>query len=176
MPYPEDNIDHVVQEHGALLRYYAQVQQRCSTQIQNQFCEIQQLQAQILRMRAQLVVLQSALAWECPKPRPSPANFAESATHQPVTDQAEPESPAVNASTGTELEWLGHNLHEADLVICQTGCISHGDFWRLANHCKRTGKTCVLVDQPDALRIVRIHPADLGTSHPTEQLPIKDVS
>jgi hypothetical protein len=45
------------------------------------------------------------------------------------------------------------------LVICQTGCISHGEFWRVEDHCKRTGKTCVLVEQPGALRIARLHPA-----------------
>lgn len=44
-------------------------------------------------------------------------------------------------------------------MICQTGCASHGAFWRVEDHCKRTGKTCVLVEQPGALRIVRIHPA-----------------
>lgn len=49
------------------------------------------------------------------------------------------------------------SLREADLVICQTGCLSHGEYWRVQDHCQRTGKTCVLVEQPDALRIVRIH-------------------
>ncbi|MEN5179391.1 DUF2325 domain-containing protein [Comamonas testosteroni] len=176
MPYPEDDIDHVMQEHGALLRHYAQVQQRCSAQMQSQFNEIQHLQAQILRMRAQLVVLQSALAWECPRPRSALANISDSTAPPPATDHTEPEHSVEGAPAGTELEWLGHNLHEADLVICQTGCISHGAFWRLANHCKRTGKTCVLVDQPDALRIVRIQPADLSAPRPTEQIPIKDIS
>jgi hypothetical protein len=34
--------------------------------------------------------------------------------------------------------------------------MSHGAYWRVQDHCKRTGKACVLVEQPDALRIVRI--------------------
>lgn len=46
----------------------------------------------------------------------------------------------------------------ADLVICQTGCLSHGEYWRVQDHCRRTGKTCVMVEQPD-LRIVTIHRA-----------------
>lgn len=43
----------------------------------------------------------------------------------------------------------------ADLVICQTGCLSHGAYWRIEDHCKRTGKTCLMVEQPESLRIVR---------------------
>jgi hypothetical protein len=33
----------------------------------------------------------------------------------------------------------------ADLVICQTGCISHNAYWRVKEQCKRTGKPCVFV-------------------------------
>ena len=56
-----------------------------------------------------------------------------------------------------DLANLEASLVAADLVICQTGCLSHGAYWRVQDHCKRTGKACVLVDQPDAVRIVRIH-------------------
>ena len=42
---------------------------------------------------------------------------------------------------------LDESLAAADLVICQTGCISHDDYWRLQDHCRRTGKPCILVDQ-----------------------------
>ena len=51
---------------------------------------------------------------------------------------------------------LEASLSMADLVICQTGCLGHGAYWRVQDHCKRTGKTCVLVEQPDAVRIVRV--------------------
>ncbi len=43
---------------------------------------------------------------------------------------------------------LDHTLAAADLVICQTGCISHDAYWRVKDHCKRTGKRCVFVDNP----------------------------
>jgi len=43
---------------------------------------------------------------------------------------------------------LDANLDAADLVICQTGCISHHAYWRVKEHCKRTGKQCVYVDNP----------------------------
>lgn len=33
----------------------------------------------------------------------------------------------------------------ADIVICQAGCISHNAYWRVKEHCKRTGKPCVFV-------------------------------
>ena len=49
-------------------------------------------------------------------------------------------------------ELLDADLAAADLVICQTGCISHADYWRVQDHCRRTGKPCLLVDQPLALR------------------------
>ena len=59
-----------------------------------------------------------------------------------------------DASDSTVLE---ENLSAADLVICQTGCISHGAYWRVQDYCKRTGKQCFLVEQSDALHIVSVH-------------------
>ena len=47
---------------------------------------------------------------------------------------------------------LDASLAAADLVICQTGCLSHDDYWRVQDHCRRTGKPCILVDQPLAVR------------------------
>lgn len=43
---------------------------------------------------------------------------------------------------------LDATLAAADLVICQAGCISHDAYWRVKDHCKRTGKQCVFVEQP----------------------------
>jgi hypothetical protein len=43
---------------------------------------------------------------------------------------------------------LDRTLASADLVICQTGCISHDAYWRVKDHCKRTGKRCVFVENP----------------------------
>jgi Uncharacterized protein conserved in bacteria (DUF2325) len=45
---------------------------------------------------------------------------------------------------------LDATLAAADLVICQTGCISHDAYWRVKDHCKRTGKRCVFVENPSA--------------------------
>ncbi len=50
---------------------------------------------------------------------------------------------------------LEASLAAADLVICQAGCISHGAYWRVKEHCKRTGKRCVFVDRPSASGLAR---------------------
>lgn len=41
---------------------------------------------------------------------------------------------------------LDATLAAADLVICQTGCVSHDAYWRVKDHCKRTGKRRVFVE------------------------------
>ncbi|RSZ41199.1 MULTISPECIES: DUF2325 domain-containing protein [unclassified Variovorax] len=53
---------------------------------------------------------------------------------------------------------LEASLRAADLVICQTGCVSHDAYWRVQDHCRRTGKPCVLVGEPQPMLFVR-HPA-----------------
>lgn len=51
---------------------------------------------------------------------------------------------------------LDHCLSQADVVICQTGCISHNAYWRVKEHCKRTGTPCAFVGNasPQTLRQV----------------------
>jgi len=46
-------------------------------------------------------------------------------------------------------------LAAADLVICQAGCVSHDAYWRVKEHCKRTGKRCVFVETPSASSLRR---------------------
>lgn len=50
---------------------------------------------------------------------------------------------------------LDASLAAADLVICQTGCISHDAYWRVKEHCKRLGKRCVFVDKPSSSSLQR---------------------
>jgi hypothetical protein len=50
---------------------------------------------------------------------------------------------------------LDSALGSADLVICQTGCISHNAYWRVKDHCKRTGKRCAFVETPSAAGLAR---------------------
>ena len=73
-------------------------------------------------------------------------------------DGGEEDSPAKLDST----------LAAADLVICQTGCISHDAYWRVKDHCKRTGKRCVFVESPSTAGLKRallaLVPATAGES------------
>ncbi len=57
---------------------------------------------------------------------------------------------------------LEDNLHQlessiaaADLVICQTGCISHKAYWKVKNQCKRTGKQCLYLSNPSSSSMQR---------------------
>jgi hypothetical protein len=63
---------------------------------------------------------------------------------------------------------LDATLAAADLVICQTGCVSHNAYWRVKDHCKRTGKRCVFVESPSGAGLTRallsLAPADAQPS------------
>ncbi|MEO8119504.1 MAG: DUF2325 domain-containing protein [Rhodoferax sp.] len=50
---------------------------------------------------------------------------------------------------------LHASLAAADLVICQTGCISHNAYWKVKDFCKRTGKRCVFVENPSTSSLAR---------------------
>ncbi len=78
----------------------------------------------------------------------------------------------VDGEDGAALE---SSLSAADLVICQTGCVSHGAYWRVQDHCKRTGKPCVMVEQPVALAALRIYPVTV-TSSDAEQTDLNDAA
>ena len=73
-----------------------------------------------------------------PTGRPMPSDLR---VQSPESVPQAPGDPALDA-----------HLAAADLVICQTGCISHDQYWRVQDHCRRTGKPCILVDQPLAAR------------------------
>jgi len=56
---------------------------------------------------------------------------------------------------GDKAARLEETLRAADLVICQTGCISHGAYWRVKDHCKRTGTPCLFVETPSRSALER---------------------
>ncbi len=45
---------------------------------------------------------------------------------------------------------LTEALAAADLVLCQTGCLSHDDYWRVQDYCARSGKRCLLLAKEEA--------------------------
>lgn len=65
---------------------------------------------------------------------------------------------------------LQASLAAADLVICQTGCISHNAYWRVKDFCKRTGKRCVFVNNPSASSLSK------SLSDQLRQIVIHDVT
>lgn len=110
-----------------------------------------------LRVRVQ-DLMRERLHWQRP---PAHHTHAVEVTVLP----ADPMSGTAHAHAAVDVDVEEASASEqsliaADLVICQTGCLSHGAYWRVQDHCKRTGKACMLVEQPDALRIVRIHRHD----------------
>jgi len=66
---------------------------------------------------------------------------------------------------------LDVTLAMADLVICQTGCISHDAYWRVKDHCKRTGKKCVYIESPSASSLRRALGALDNASDGERELP-----
>lgn len=171
----EQDVDRLLREHGALLRAHAQVQARCTLLLREQAERIRQLDAKLMRSRAAEVCSITALAWE----REARAALEESipglgrraamgrqvealqARLQELTRQLHRRELADHAEQAVRREQalpveLEASLEAADLVICQTGCLSHGDYWRVQDHCKRSGKPCMLVDQPDRVQIMRI--------------------
>jgi len=174
--------DGLVGEHVTLLRAHADAQARCSALLQSQAVRIAAMEAQLIRARGATIRAATALAWEREDRAALDAALPglgrrvalgrqvaalQARVHELMrtlqrrqlvgrtgsADQPEHTPAGVAAD-------LEASLQAADLVICQTGCMSHGDFWRVQDHCKRTGKLCMLVDQPDGLQIVRIHRPD----------------
>jgi hypothetical protein len=223
------NEDMIAHEHRVLMGEYGRAQARCSAQLAAQAARIEQLESELMRARAQVVIRDTQLAlardalaelaaaapglptrarlarkvewlservqdlmrellrlqW-VPAPSAVPraalqadllAGVREKAVlyvgnylHQEPgqdADGAHAAQQAIEQAGGRFLHHAGGDagaddaaaleagLVAADLVICQTGCVSHDAYWRVHDHCKRTGKRCVLVDQPQAMHFVR---------------------
>lgn len=228
-------LEHLLDEHRALLAHYGRAQLRCTQLVTAQAHAIAHMQAEIVRLRAQVMVRETALAWEREdraallaqlpglprrrvlarqveglaarihdlardvlhwqwragaRPLPQPASSAPSGVQSAaavdrsdataprsvlciaqdasgalvtqrmvesaeglVTAQAAADAAIVAAEDGHAA--LEASLVAADLVICQTGCVGHNAYWRVEDHCRRTGKPCVLVDQPQVVHVLR---------------------
>jgi hypothetical protein len=146
-------------EYVALCRSLGDAQRRCSDVLAEHAREMDQLRAEVRRLRDTLALRDTQLArardalalWLGAQPGSANADTVELATR--ATDPlhsgftAAPWGhPAADASPLDAA--LDAHLAAADLVICQTGCISHDHYWRVQDHCRRTGKTCLIVDGP----------------------------
>lgn len=166
-PCPEDDDGGLTQEHGILLRHYGNLQRRCSEQVHAQANELERLRAEIALLRTQLSESDRALAMERAA-EGKLLNTRDDLDHRGEVPRADlvsicptstiSERGITSADSYLTAERIEQSLQRADLVICQTACANHSDFWRVEDHCKRTEKTCVLMEQPGALQILRIHP------------------
>ncbi|WP_394789303.1 hypothetical protein [Rhodoferax sp.] len=105
-------------EHAALVRMLAGAQARVSALVTDHAQQIAALQTQIMRLRGRAILRETMLAW-----------LRESLS------KLEPLQPEL-------AEDLAPHADAADRVICQTGCVSHGHYWREDDQCRRTGKSC----------------------------------
>ena len=130
-----------------MLRHYAELQARCTIQMEALHAEVASLRAQVTRLRAQVIMRDSALTWEREdrlKHLSVIANRAAMTAVRRCVDQAASLDVAavLQPAPDASLQTLGQ--HAVDLVICQTGCVSHGGYWRAHDQCTRLGTTCLL--------------------------------
>src|SRR5450830_1396092 len=158
------NEDAIAHEHRVLMGEYGRAQARCSAQLAAQAARIAQLESELMRalLRLQWLPVPGLQA----DVREKAVLYVGSYLTQ-AADGALMAQQAVEQAGGRFLHHTGGDdgaddvatleagLVAADLVICQTGCVSHDAYWRVHDHCKRTGKQCVLVDQPQAMHFVR---------------------
>ena len=143
---PSDAGMQLAAEHHALCRTYAAVQARWQASNSLQRAEIARLQAQVMQLRAAALVRTTQMAWlpdggiQVPQPGPALASLRALA----LPGDNAPLQPPVPA----RLALLEASLQAAELVICQTGCLSHGAYWRDDGHCRRTGSACLLPTTP----------------------------
>ena len=142
---------------------YGEVQTRCTAQMQSLAREVEALKQQLVLLRAKVIVRDSALAWEREQRHALAQAMALDLlreTPQPTAEQTVsgidwPLVEDTDTQALSEQQLLEDSLHAADLVICQTGCISDGAYWRVKDHCKRTGKRCLFVDNPSRSALLR---------------------
>ena len=159
-------IPQLISEYHALMRHFGKAQTRCDALVRAQAAEIARLQGEAMRLRAAVIVRDTALSWERSQRmdavRVLMQNMALERLQWQLRDHRAPaETGAValpGLSSDAGADDLEASFEAADLVICQTGCLSHGAYWRVQDHCRRTGKTCVLVEQSTAASITGFAP------------------
>jgi len=63
MKLSSNDVEHLIGEHHTLLRHHGRSQARCSELVRAQAAAIHRLEAQAMRLRAAVIVRDTALAW-----------------------------------------------------------------------------------------------------------------
>jgi len=117
---PTSPVPDLVAEHAALARWLGQLQRRMGALQHDHREQVAKLQADLIRLRGQTLVLRTAMLWGLDGLLLAPAGSAARA-------------PVLRA---VHLVW-----REASEVICQTGCVGHAHPWRDDQGlCRRTGE------------------------------------
>lgn len=128
------NVQDLVIEHGVLMRQIGGLQRRSTEQWQA-------LQAENLRLRAELVILRTSVLWGLGV--------------QPLMRRTATVKPVRRQSA------VAHGTVEAQALICQTGCIGHAHPWLgEEGQCLRSGQVCERLDLVDETASQRVRKRD----------------
>lgn len=136
----------IVSEHHALMVEYGRAQVRCSQLLTSQAGQITRLEAQLVQLEDQLMQLRIAVLLRDTAHEWDSARRARHLGSYPAGRRKDEAQSQGNAHAAWQ---------DADLVICQTGCVSQGNYWRDHDYCSRTASQCVLVGNDHALDGVR---------------------
>ncbi|OOG82015.1 hypothetical protein B0E41_16150 [Hydrogenophaga sp. A37] len=119
-------------EHGAMLRQLGGLQRRMGEVQRAERARNNELEAQNLRLRAELVVLRTGVLWGL---------------------GAGVVVRRARTLAGEDQHAFDPALRAAQAVICQTGCVGHAHPWLEADgQCRRSGQACERpVDETHAL-------------------------
>jgi Uncharacterized protein conserved in bacteria (DUF2325) len=155
-------------ENGVLTRELARVQERMTRVMAQKAAELERVNSELVQARAAAIAKDTRIAFLTQDLQALQASVTYLEDKPAV--QAQPITLHLNHKVvlyvggrfthhdgGVEdnVSVLEANLAAADLVICQTGCISHNAYWRVKDFCKRTGKRCVFVENPSASSLER---------------------
>jgi hypothetical protein len=111
----------ISREHSALVRKLASLQQRMDVLQRDHAGHIAEVEADRLRLRAELVLMHTAVLWGVGR-----LGFKRGAI-----------------LTRQQSNHFLAEAQEAHAAICQVGCVGHGHVWLDAvGQCRRTGQSC----------------------------------
>lgn len=120
------------QEHAAVCRNWGAVQERCSRVIAQQSSRIAELESEVAQLRAQPLLVRTQEVWAL-------RHAAAPLRQHPV---------ATAAQAVFRAEW-----GEANVVLCQVACVSHGGFWLGADgQCQRSAAPCAVHAAEEAVQ------------------------